>query len=64
MAFVLDNARNSVTSPRVRGEVEICAKREFRVRGAIRESDSAERPLSPQGRGEGVHLLRSKPAVY
>jgi hypothetical protein len=54
MAFVLDNAWNSITSPRVRGEVEICAKREFRVRGAIREANSAERPA----RGEGAEASR------
>ena len=46
-----------ITSPRLRGEVGICAEREFRVRGTIRESGCAETPLtptlSPQERGEG-----------
>ncbi len=46
-----------ITSPRLRGEVGICATRKFRVRGAIRESASVETPLtptlSPQERGEG-----------
>jgi len=50
-------ALSPMTSPRLRGEVEICAKREFRVRGTIRESGCMETPLtptlSPQGRGEG-----------
>ena len=57
MAFPRIVARSRITSPRLRGDVEICAKREFRVRGTIRESNSVDGPLtptlSPQERGEG-----------
>ena len=45
-----------LTSPRVRGEVGLCAQREIRVRGTLRESDALRRPSprpSPRKRGEG-----------
>jgi hypothetical protein len=55
-----------LTSPRLRGEVGDGAQRRLRVRGTLRESSYAERPLTPtlseraslvsapQERGEGA----------
>src|SRR5580704_18067296 len=58
------------TSPRLRGEVEIRAQHEFRVRGTLHESRSLREPLtptlSPQERGDGAHRAslraQSRPA--
>jgi hypothetical protein len=50
----------SLTSPRLWGEVGDGAQRRLRVRGTLRESCFAERPLtptlSPQERGEGAGM--------
>ncbi|SHK05245.1 hypothetical protein SAMN05444159_2286 [Bradyrhizobium lablabi] len=54
----------SLTSPRLRGEVGDGAQRRLRVRGTLRESSLAERPLtptlSPQERGEGAQRRPEK----
>jgi peptide/nickel transport system ATP-binding protein len=47
MKGIRPRVTDSFTSPRVRGEVGFYAKRKIRVRGALRESVSAESPPNP-----------------